>query len=160
MAKSASKKLTRSEIQDALSMTMREMSSLSILFSQTIADKIGINSTDMESGDFLNIYGPMTAGKLAELTGLTTGAITGVIDRLEKAKFAKRVPDPTDRRKVLLEPLQDRMPEMMEYFGPLKAGVDEIFAKHSLEDLSKFLSLCQELIEVSRDGLKKLKSKE
>ncbi|EPG64760.1 MarR family winged helix-turn-helix transcriptional regulator [Leptospira wolffii] len=157
MAKSASKKPTRTEIHESLSMTMREMSSISTLFSQAVADKVGINSTDMESGDFLNIYGPMTAGKLAELTGLTTGAVTGVIDRLEKARFARRVPDPDDRRKVLVEPLPDRILEILEYFQPMKDGVETVLSQYSVEDLVKFRDLCQKLIAVSRTGLGKLK---
>lgn len=157
MGKATSKKPSRAEIHESLSMAMREMSSLSILISQVIAEKAGMNSTDMESGDLLNIYGPMTAGKLAELTGLTTGAVTGLIDRLEKANFAKRVPDPNDRRKVLVQPVPDRIPELMQYFEPLKDGVEAVLSQYPIEDLVKFLELCQKLISVSRTSLGKIK---
>src|SRR5258708_39863365 len=90
-------------IQD-LNNQVRLMSGSSVLFSHVIADNIGINSTDMECLDFLVIHGTSTAGKLAELTGLTTGAITAMVDRLEKASFVKRTFDKNDRRRVLVEP--------------------------------------------------------
>ncbi|MBA2518706.1 MAG: MarR family transcriptional regulator, partial [Chloroflexia bacterium] len=60
----------------------------SVLFSQAIADQVGLNPTDLEALEVLLRQGPLTAGKLAEITGLTTGAITGVVDRLERKGYA------------------------------------------------------------------------
>ena len=64
-----------------------------------------MNPTDLESLDILARHGPMTAGRLAEMTGLTTGAITGLVDRLERRGYARREPHPTDRRSVIVQPL-------------------------------------------------------
>jgi hypothetical protein len=72
---------------------MRRTSAQGVLFGQTVANVAGISGSDLDCMDFLNLEGRMTAGRLAELTGLTTGAITGVIDRLEKAGFVRRERD-------------------------------------------------------------------
>jgi DNA-binding MarR family transcriptional regulator len=72
-------------------------------FDQAIADTLGINRTDLRCLDILEREGRMTAGRLATQTGLTTGAITTVLDRLETAGFARRVRDADDRRRVYVE---------------------------------------------------------
>ncbi|MGN6872203.1 MAG: MarR family transcriptional regulator [Solirubrobacteraceae bacterium] len=64
---------------------------------------LGVNRTDARCLDILDQHGSMSAGDLAEASRLTTGAITAVIDRLERAGYARRVPDPADRRRVLVE---------------------------------------------------------
>ncbi len=71
--------------------------------SQTIADQLGVNRTDLRCIQMLGLYGPMSAGQLAEASGLTTGAVTSVIDRLETTGFALRVRDVVDRRRVYVE---------------------------------------------------------
>jgi DNA-binding MarR family transcriptional regulator len=79
-----------------------------VLFNQAIADRLGINPTDLQCFNMLQETGPVAAGRLAEETGLTTGAVTGVIDRLERAGYAWRERDPNDKRRVILHPLPDR----------------------------------------------------
>src|ERR1700733_6574103 len=81
---------------------MRRASGSGAIFSQAVADYAGISSSDRECLDFLILEGRAPAGRLAEVTGLTTGAITGVIDRLEKAGFVRRERDEHDRRKVFI----------------------------------------------------------
>jgi DNA-binding MarR family transcriptional regulator len=81
---------------------VRRSSALGVIFGQTVANRAGISSSDLECLDFLNLEGRVTAGRLAEVTGLTTGAITGVVDRLEKAGFVRRERDDSDRRKVFI----------------------------------------------------------
>lgn len=84
-------------------------------YDQAVADTLGINRTDMRCLDVIESEGPVAAGRLAEATGLTTGAITTVLDRLEKRGFARRVPDPRDRRRVLVE-LDPRVREGQQEF--------------------------------------------
>jgi DNA-binding MarR family transcriptional regulator len=76
------------------------------LVDELLADMLGINRTDARCMDILDQHGSMSAGDLAEASRLTTGAITAVIDRLERAGLARRVPDPSDRRRVLVEPTE------------------------------------------------------
>src|SRR5690349_6128631 len=82
----------------------RELSARTVLFHQAVAERLGIGSTDHKCLDIAaraSTDQPLTAGQLAELTGLTTGAITGVLDRLEKAGFIRREKHPHDRRQVV-----------------------------------------------------------
>jgi DNA-binding MarR family transcriptional regulator len=72
-------------------------------FDAAVADALGVNRTDMHCLDVLEREGRVSAGRLAEATGLTSGAMTTAIDRLERAGFVRRVPDPDDRRRVLVE---------------------------------------------------------
>lgn len=86
--------------------------------------------------------GPITAGDLAELTGLTTGAITGVIDRLEKAGLVRRGHDAQDRRRVIIEPIENPVygEEVGRVFGPLAmATISDIVERYTDEELAVVL---------------------
>jgi DNA-binding MarR family transcriptional regulator len=115
----------RAALLQELENAMRKASSQGAMFAKTVADRAGISSADMDCIDFVNLEGRMTAGKLAELTGLTTGAITGVLDRLEKAGFVRRERDETDRRKVFIVPDPRRMMEIGRYFELMKRAMDK-----------------------------------
>lgn len=95
----------RSDLLRQLEVALRTVGAQSVLMSGAIARLVGLNSTDLECLDLLDMAGTTTAGRLAEHAGLTTGAMTAVIDRLERAGFARRVPDPEDRRCVRVEAL-------------------------------------------------------
>jgi DNA-binding MarR family transcriptional regulator len=101
---------------------LKTSSSRGILFHQTLADWLGLNITDHKCLGFLLEEGPQTAGRLAELTGLTTGAITGVIDRLEKAGYVKREKDSHDRRRVMIEPIFGSEAKMTSLFAAIRQG--------------------------------------
>jgi DNA-binding MarR family transcriptional regulator len=103
---------TRAALLQELENAMRIVSSQGAVFAKMVADRAGISSADMDCIDFVNVEGRMTAGRLAELTGLTTGAITGVVDRLEKAGFVRRERDESDRRKVFIVPVPEKMMQM------------------------------------------------
>src|SRR5690348_4151309 len=99
---SSSEPRDRDALAATLTDALREVSSLGVLLSQSVADRLGIGSSDLESLGFLSRDRAMTAGRLAQLTGLTTGAITGLVDRLERAGYVRREPDPHDRRRVII----------------------------------------------------------
>jgi len=111
----------------------RELSARMVMFHQAIAQRVGLNVTDHKCGDLLLRMGPMTAGELARETGLTTGAITGVINRLEKAGFACRETDPRDRRRVIVRALQDeqRGLQMRLLFESFGRSMGQIMAQYS-----------------------------
>ena len=83
----------RADLLKQLEETLRKVGAQSVLLSDTVAKIVGLNSTDLECLDLLEMAGPITAGRLAEHAGLTTGAMTAVIDRLERAGFARRLRD-------------------------------------------------------------------
>lgn len=82
----------------------RELSTMMVLFHSRIAEQMGLSGTDHKCLELvLRSEEPITAGRIAQLSGLSTGAVTGVIDRLERRGLVRRVRDPHDRRKVLIE---------------------------------------------------------
>jgi DNA-binding MarR family transcriptional regulator len=127
----------RAELLAALGMEFRQLSAATVLFHQAVADRLGMNMTDHKCADILERNGPMTAGELAERTGLTTGAITGVIDRLEKAGFARRAKDPGDRRRVIIEPCRKRIERVIApLFASMARASAELCARYSTEELA------------------------
>jgi DNA-binding MarR family transcriptional regulator len=95
-----------------------------------------VHSTDVETLDLLNLMGPMTAGRLAELTGLTTGATTRLIDRMERAGFAHRRPDPNDRRRVIVEWSSDCAAQVMPLFASLGRRMSELWDTYNDDELA------------------------
>src|SRR3954447_16148383 len=102
MKPALSRPKARAALMEQLEHAVRKSSALGVIFGQAVAERAGISSSDLECLDFLNLEGRVTAGRLAELTGLTTGAITGVVDRLERAGYVRRERDESDRRKVFI----------------------------------------------------------
>jgi DNA-binding MarR family transcriptional regulator len=115
------------------------------LVDELMCELMGINRTDSRCLDHLEHRGRMTAGELARASGLTTGAITGVIDRLERAGYARRIADAADRRRVLIEPTAKATEIAMELFAPMIADVRPLMERYSDEQLEL-------LIEFNRLG--------
>jgi DNA-binding MarR family transcriptional regulator len=114
---------SRAELLKTLEETLRKVGAQSVLLSDSVAKIVGANSTDLECLDLLGLGGPTTAGRLATHTGLTTGATTAVIDRLERAGFARRVRNAQDRRCVLVEAMPERLEEIARLYQPLAVAV-------------------------------------
>ena len=148
----------RAELLEALSPEMRAVSAQGVLFSHVVAERLGINSTDMECLDFVNMMGPMTAGQLAQVTGLTTGAITGVIDRLERAGFARRERDPDDRRRVIIQPIwNERMHEVAPIFESMQRATETFCAQYSDQELAFILGFLRGIEPIARQEIAKLR---
>jgi len=118
---------------------MRALSSQTVLYSQAVAERLGINLTDLMCLGILGGTGPITAGRLAGLTGLTTGAITGVVDRLERAGYVRRERDPDDRRRVIVSRVPERQQETGTPFGSMLRASAELFSRYGDEDLALIL---------------------
>src|ERR1700757_3225759 len=123
---------------------MRIVSSQGAMFAKMVADRAGISSADMDCIDFVNVEGRMTAGRLAELTGLTTGAITGVVDRLEKAGFVRRERDETDRRKVFIATVPENTAHIGRLYGPMKDAMHKLWGSYSDDELELLLRFGKE----------------
>jgi DNA-binding MarR family transcriptional regulator len=128
----------RRELEAALDAAMRDVSGQSVLYSQAVADRLGINSSDLECLDHIS-RGQLTAGRLAELTGLTTGAITGIIDRLERAGLARRERDADDRRKILVRALPAVSERVAPLFAPMERAAMAMLSKYGDDELALFL---------------------
>ena len=100
-----------------------------------VADLMGVNHTDFRCLDIIQRRGRTTAGELATESGLTTGAVTAVIDRLERAGYARRVADPSDRRRVLVEITPELESKADEIYGPLAELGQELAGRYTVEQL-------------------------
>ena len=122
---------------------MRTLSTQQIMLHQAVADRLNLNLTDYKCMDFIAHFGPMTAGELAKLSGLTTGAITGAIDRLEKGGYARRIDNPKDRRSVIIELTWDEAnrKQYEETFHPLEREMQKMTASYTNKELALFTEL-------------------
>jgi len=135
-------KRPREELIEEFMREISRNSTWTVMFHGAVAAKLGLNPTDLKCGGVLRETGPITAGELANLTGLTTGAITGVVDRLERTGFVQRTSDPNDRRRVIIEPLEEagQNEEAMRLFGPLaEATVSKLLTHYSGEEMEIIL---------------------
>jgi DNA-binding MarR family transcriptional regulator len=114
---------------------VRRMSVETMLMSALVAERIGINATDLSCLALIEPGQEVTAGELAELSGLTTGAVTGLIDRLEKAGFVERRRDPEDRRKVFVRPNPENSDRIEPHFAHATEQVRELWSTYSDEQL-------------------------
>jgi DNA-binding MarR family transcriptional regulator len=124
----------RAPLLEALHRAFRRHGMAQGLFSQAVAGQLGITVTDLQVLGLLQVE-PLTATQIAERTGLTSGAITGLVDRLEKAGFVVRDGDPADRRRVIVRARPERGPEVGALYQPLLAAGDALLAQRSEEDL-------------------------
>jgi DNA-binding MarR family transcriptional regulator len=126
----------RAELLVALEATLRKVGAQSVLLSDTVARLVGINSTDLECLDLLHLAGATTAGRLAAHSGLTTGAMTAVIDRLERAGFVRRLRDPQDRRVVLVEARQRGIDRIYPLYARLADANARLNARYTDKQLA------------------------
>ena len=140
----------RQVLLEAVAMRMREVARLSIHYGETMAARLGINSTDLECLDLVAIGDHVTAGALAEKTGLTTGAITTAIDRLERGGFVERRRDESDRRKVVVVE-SSAMRRRAEPIGaPMRNVINDVLARYEDEQLKFLNRVLGELCEAAK----------
>jgi DNA-binding MarR family transcriptional regulator len=131
----------RAKLIRELQRAMQRNTMWTVLLHSTTASKAGMNVTDAQCVNLLVLDGPMTPGRLAQTMGITTGgAITAVIDRLEKAGYVKRTRDPDDRRRVIVEPVPEAVARFARYFEPIARASGEKFATFSEDQLRLLLA--------------------
>jgi DNA-binding MarR family transcriptional regulator len=152
--------MNRKEIIQNIVDKFREMSLEAVMFHQVLADELGLYITDHKCMDIIHRFGAMPAGKLGEMTGLTTGAITGMIDRLEKAGYVRRTNDPKDRRKTIVEPVRNKKLERKidMIFTPIHERMHKLLSSYSDNELTFLLDAMTELIKQTREESKRLQS--
>jgi DNA-binding MarR family transcriptional regulator len=138
----------------------REMSTETIMFHQAVADELGLSITDHKCLDLIHRFGAMPAGRLAELTSLTTGAVTGMIDRLEKAGYVRRTNDPKDRRKTIIEPISNKKLErkIEMIFMPIHERMHKFLSSYSDSELAFLRNAMMEFIKQTHEESKRLRS--
>jgi DNA-binding MarR family transcriptional regulator len=149
----------RAQLIEKLILELRLASAHYVMYSQATADKAGLHSTDMECIDHLLMQGPLTAGALSSLTGLTTGTITALIDRLEKAGYVRREPGKRDRRQVLVVPIAEKIDaDLIPITRPLGIAVGNLLAEYSERELAFILDYTAKLNQLAADAISRLRA--
>ena len=133
----------------------------SLRLHETIARKTGFTGTDHKYLSFLLQRGSLTAGELAVLAGLTTGAITGLIDRFEKKGLVKRTEDEKDRRKVIVIPDTGKIMALMKpLYEPFQKGSEKLLASFSEQELEVIMTYLLKAIKLAEETTKRIESKQ
>ena len=125
----------RQALHEAFVQEIRRFIAGAILQNQKIADEVGLHLTDMQCINVLELAGPTTPGDLARSTGLTTGGVTVMLDRLEKAGYVKREPNPQDRRSLLVRINPKKLEKMNLYYGEINRQLGVLLEGTSEADL-------------------------
>lgn len=142
----------RAELMTALERATKTLSAQNLAVSQAIAERLGINVSDLECLTMARTAGDngVTAGDLAAATALTSGAITGVIDRLELAGLVRRDRDANDRRKVIVRPTENVEKTVPPLFEPLHCSMTEIWTSYTEDQLALILDFLTRARDVMR----------
>jgi DNA-binding MarR family transcriptional regulator len=151
----------REKLIESLKDAERESSTWTILFHQALADQVKLNITDHKCLDILGREGPLTAGQVADITGLTTGAVTGVIDRLEQGGYVWRDRDPNDRRRVIVKQINAKVEEKLgPLFGHFNEQLNLVLKNYTSDELALLLRFNREGIQVLKDAVTWLREKD
>lgn len=137
-------------------LALREASALATLYDAAVARALALSPSDLECLDFVSRNQPATAGSLARATGLTTGAVTGVIDRLELAGFVRRERSSPDRRVVLVVPTASFESEVLPLFEPMRRRQAEALARFDDDQLTLVAQFLHTTLAAARDALEEL----
>ena len=143
---------TRNDVTEGMLRAGRGLGNASAMLNHACAERLGLHATDWECVGLLDEARPeaLTAGRLAELTGLTTGAITGVIDRLEAKGFVRRVRDPADRRRVNVELQEGSLDAAQPILSGMIGDMIALQAEFPTEDVARFVELLDRAASILR----------
>ena len=147
MPKTASRVSSRDHLLIALDEAIRKVGAQAVLISDLVATRVGINSTDLECLDLLQLDGPSTAGQMSARSGLTTGATTAMIDRLERAGYVRRRRDSRDRRVVVVEVLAHCGSHIAPLYQPIQKDLEKLHARYSTGELAVVVRYLTEALE-------------
>jgi DNA-binding MarR family transcriptional regulator len=149
----------KKELVEELISEFRESGNQDDAFDNLAAQQLGVNETDLHCLNIIQNAGGVTAGELAAQAGLTTGAVTGVIDRLERVGFARRVHDSADRRRVKLEVTPKFYARAERIWAPVaaewSAKLSREFSAEELERITEFLRTTNEITRKHLERLRK-----
>jgi DNA-binding MarR family transcriptional regulator len=127
-------------------------------FDNLAGERLGVNRTDLHCLNIIQNAGGLTAGELARESGLTTGAVTGVIDRLERKGFARRVADHEDRRRVKVEVTPKFYARADTIWGPLAADWEsKLSSRFTAEQLRRVIEFLRTTSEVGRRHMERVR---
>jgi DNA-binding MarR family transcriptional regulator len=123
--------MSRRALLDALTEAGRAHSDATVLFHAAVADQLGLNPTDHKVMSILERSGPLSAGQIAQRTGLATASVTALLDRLETRGFVRRRSDPADRRRVIVEATEVGVARFAPYFASRRDSLSRLSSSTS-----------------------------
>ncbi|MGO4634345.1 MarR family winged helix-turn-helix transcriptional regulator [Streptomyces sp. 2RAF24] len=149
----------RDELMTELQGEARRSMAAYALFNQAVADHLGLHPTDVQCLNLLSLESdPVTIGRIAELTGLTTGSATRLVDRLERAGYVRRERDAADRRRVMVAPEPERMAELGAFWRRLNGTWATLFDGYSEPELALLTGYMRRTVELSAVQIERLRS--
>ncbi|HLS77916.1 MAG TPA: MarR family transcriptional regulator [Nocardia sp.] len=137
------------DLSAALTVAAQRSATDAVMMHQAVADRLGLHVTDLRCLNLLRLGGPATAGELAARTGLTTGAVTRMIDRLLKAGYVSREHDEQDRRRIIVSVREDRVHEIAPHYEVLAREFGAAMAGYTDAQLRLVLEVFDRLHETS-----------
>jgi DNA-binding MarR family transcriptional regulator len=148
----------KKQLIEELIRKFRTSGNLDNAFDSLAAERLGVNRTDLHCLNIIENSGGLTAGELAAGAGLTTGAVTGVIDRLERAGYARRTPDPADRRRVKVEVTAEFYRRAERIWGPMAADWESALScRFTAAELERIIEFLRATNEVGRRQLDRVR---
>jgi DNA-binding MarR family transcriptional regulator len=148
---------SKKELIEQITLASRAQHNEVDVFDDAACERLGINRTDLRCMDILGQRGPLTAGELAEAAKLTTGAVTAVVDRLERIGYVRRLSDPADRRCVVVEATGRAFRRSGSIWGPLGADFTSLLGTYTTEELGLILDFLRRGSEMQREHLTRVK---
>jgi DNA-binding MarR family transcriptional regulator len=143
----------RAELVATVLQASRESSTLAVFFHTAIAEQIGLGATDEKTLFLLRRDGALTAGDIAQQTGLTTASVTNLIDRLERKGFVQRERDPADRRHVIVRPNEDKLAELDRLFDAIQASYTALLERYDDAQLATIADFLARSAEYTRAAM-------
>lgn len=134
----------------------RELSTAVVAFHEAVGSRLGVSAMDQRALGVIGARGPLSAGALAKEIGLTPGAVTGMVDRLERAGLVTRAPDPADRRRVVIQVADTGRAVFGEVFSGLSAAMAEMVSRYSPEEQAVIADYVTRTIEILQEQTRNL----
>ncbi len=150
---------TRADLVEAIGRETRLQQAATDAIDELFSESVGINRTDVRCLDLLDLHGPMTAGELADRAGVTTGAVTAILDRMERAGLLRRVRDAADRRRVRVELTEQARRVASEFYAPIAAAGADVLMGYSVDELRLILDAVRRGRELSERFARELRER-
>ncbi|MFC5745659.1 MarR family winged helix-turn-helix transcriptional regulator [Actinomadura rugatobispora] len=134
----------------------RELSAAVVFFHEAVGRHLGLSPTDQRALTLIDLHGPMTAGELSQLTGITPGAVTGLVDRLERAGHVSRQNDPRDRRRAVIAATHEAPEAVSAAFAELGGKMAAVVAGYDEREQAAIADFVQHMIDVLREQTRRL----
>lgn len=145
---------------EELSRESRRYLAAYVLFNQAMADHLGLHPTDVQCLSLLTTGpGPLTVKQIAEMTGLTTGSATRLVDRLERGGYVLRSPDQKDRRRVLVTPVPERIARVTAVWDELGQNWQALLDDHTEDELEVITRHMRRARDLSHTQIRHLRSR-